>query len=425
MSKTLYDDDQDQSESLLGGGKDLGYEDAGGAYDVPAGLGLGGDGIGVVGASTSSIGLGIGGGQDLSGTGISAAGGTVAMGEESSAGTMPRILLLGLKRSGKSSILKVVFNKMSPHETRHLESTKTPEKCTVATNSFIKFDVWDYPGQLEWEPEFDMTSVLEQTGAIIWVCDAQEEYEDSLTRFLHTVMIARAVNPNMQFVFFVHKVDGLSDDHKIQLYQNIISDYTASLRDQHMEEVQVEPHLTSIYDHSIFEAFSKVIQKMVPQLAVLESLLDNFNSISGLERTFLSDMATKIFLATDRSGGDQYKYDLCSDMMDLVTDVLSIYVASEEGEPPCIESEIRLGNGIVLYLYAVTPQLVLLCLIKESTFAKRGLLSYNFECLRKALVEILELQERDPEAVTEMMAQNTAAAYGFVPQTSPQASTFF
>jgi len=239
------------------------------------------------------------------------------------------------------------------------------------------------------------------------------------------------VNPNMQFVFFVHKVDGMSDDHKLQLYQRIIADYTASLRDEHLEEIQVEPHLTSIYDHSIFEAFSKVIQKMVPQLAVLESLLDNFNTVSGLERTFLSDMATKIFLATDRGtasavgGGEEYKYDLCSDMMDLVTDVLSIYTASEEGEPPCIESEIRLGNGIVLYMYAVTPQLVLLCLIKESTFAKRGLLSYNFECLRKALVEILELQERDPEAVTELMAQNTAAAYGFVPQTSPEASTFF
>jgi len=270
-----------------------------------------------------------------------------------------------------------------------------------------------------------MTSVLEQSGAIIWVCDAQEECEDSLNRFLQTVVLAHTVNPNMQFVFFVHKVDGLSDDSKIQLFQRIVTEIHKALSDAQLDEVQVEPHLTSIYDHSVFEAFSKVIQKMVPQLAVLESLLDNFNMVSGLERTFLSDMATKIFLATDRSSGDEYKYDLCSDMMDLVTDVLSIYTASEEGEPPCIESEIRLGNGIVLYMYAVTPQLVLLCLIKESTFAKRGLLSYNFECLRKALVEILELQERDPEAVSELMVQNTAASYGFVPQTSPQASTFF
>ena len=32
-------------------------------------------------------------------------------------------------------------------------------------------------------------------------------------------------------------------------------------------------YLTSIYDHSIFEAFSKVVQKLIPQLPALENLL--------------------------------------------------------------------------------------------------------------------------------------------------------
>ncbi len=35
----------------------------------------------------------------------------------------PRVLLMGLKKSGKSSIQKVVFHKMSPNETLFLEST--------------------------------------------------------------------------------------------------------------------------------------------------------------------------------------------------------------------------------------------------------------------------------------------------------------
>ena len=33
----------------------------------------------------------------------------------------PRVLLMGARRSGKSSIQKVVFHKMSPHETLFLE----------------------------------------------------------------------------------------------------------------------------------------------------------------------------------------------------------------------------------------------------------------------------------------------------------------
>jgi hypothetical protein len=37
----------------------------------------------------------------------------------------PHILLMGPRRSGKSSIQRVVFYKMSPHETLFLESTNT------------------------------------------------------------------------------------------------------------------------------------------------------------------------------------------------------------------------------------------------------------------------------------------------------------
>lgn len=43
--------------------------------------------------------------------------------------------------------------------------------------------------------------------------------------------------------------------------------------------VQVSYYLTSIYDHSIFEAFSKVVQKLIPQLPHMEQMLDTFVSV--------------------------------------------------------------------------------------------------------------------------------------------------
>jgi Ras-related GTP-binding protein C/D len=39
-------------------------------------------------------------------------------------------------------------------------------------------------------------------------------------------------------------------------------------------DVLVSYHMTSIYDHSALEAFSKVVQKLVPQLPTLNNLLD-------------------------------------------------------------------------------------------------------------------------------------------------------
>lgn len=46
------------------------------------------------------------------------------------------------------------------------------------------------------------------------------------------------------------------------------------------DQIHLSFHLTSIYDHSIFEAFSKVVQKLIPQLPALENLLNILNTVS-------------------------------------------------------------------------------------------------------------------------------------------------
>lgn len=51
------------------------------------------------------------------------------------------------------------------------------------------------------------------------------------------------------------------------------------LSDAGMADTHLSFYLTSIYDHSIFEAFSKVIQKLIPQLPTLENLLDIFSNL--------------------------------------------------------------------------------------------------------------------------------------------------
>jgi Ras-related GTP-binding protein C/D len=58
----------------------------------------------------------------------------------------PRILLMGPRRSGKTSIERVVFHKMSPHETLFLESTHGLDIKFIPNNPFVQFQIWDFPG---------------------------------------------------------------------------------------------------------------------------------------------------------------------------------------------------------------------------------------------------------------------------------------
>jgi len=305
----------------------------------------------------------------------------------------PRILLMGLRRSGKSSIQKVVFHKMSPNETLFLESTAKLVKNDISNSSFVNFQVWDFPGQLDLlDPTFDGEMIFGGCGALVYVIDSQDDYGEALQKLHQTVVKAYQVNPNIVFEIFIHKVDGLTDDHKFEVQRVIQRQTQEELSEARMENLQLSFYLTSIYDHSIFEAFSKVIQKLIPQLPTLENLLDILVSNCKIEKAFLIDVVSKIYVATDSSFVDMHTYELCCDMIDLVIDVSCIYGLGEQSDALAYDngsySTIRLSNKMVLHLREVNKYLALVALLREEDFDKTGLIDYNFNCFRKAIGEV-------------------------------------
>ncbi|KAG9306692.1 hypothetical protein G9A89_004239 [Geosiphon pyriformis] len=340
----------------------------------------------------------------------------------------PRLLLMGLRRSGKSSIQKVVFHKMPANETLFLESTSKVVRENIT--SFVDFQVWDFPGQIDYfDPAFDSNVIFGEYGALIFVIDAQDDYIDALQRLHQTVTRACRVNPELTFEVFIHKVDALSDEYKIDTQRDIQQRTTDELADEGLESVPISFYLTSIYDHSIFEAFSKVIQKLIPQLPTLETLLNILCSNSGIEKAFLFDVNSKIYIATDSSPVDMQSYEICSDMIDVIIDLSEIYgrtntyrlindlCPNDKSQiPPAIangenstnygvitetadeaSSVIKLNNGMVLCLRGVNRFLALVCLLRADNYEKHGLIEYNFHCFKQAIAEVFDLKRRNAD----------------------------
>ena len=61
---------------------------------------------------------------------------------------LPKILLMGHTRSGKSSIVEVVFHKMNSTETLYLESNNEIKKERIRNSPFIQLEIWDVYGKL-------------------------------------------------------------------------------------------------------------------------------------------------------------------------------------------------------------------------------------------------------------------------------------
>ena len=293
---------------------------------------------------------------------------------------------------------------MSPNETLFLEATNKIVKNDISNSSFVQFSIWDFPGQLDYfDPSFDSEQIFGGCGALIFVIDAQDDYTEALSKLQQTVKEATAVNPKIQFEIFIHKVDGHSDDHKMECQRVIQQNATDDLQELGIQ-ADLSFYLTSIYDHSIFEAFSKVIQKLIPQLATLENLLDILIRNCQIEKAFLFDVVSKIYIATDSSPVDMQSYELCSDMIDVVIDISCIYgmKGNEQAESLAYDAKsasiIKLNTGIVLYLREVNQYLAIVCLIREDNFDKAGLLGYNFDCLKEAIADVFDAQRKALEA---------------------------
>jgi Ras-related GTP-binding protein C/D len=112
----------------------------------------------------------------------------------------------------------------------------------------------------------------------------------------------------------------------------------------------------------------------------------------------LFDVISKIYVATDSSPVDMQSYEICCDMIDVVIDVSCIYGLEENGEGAAYDSKtasvIKLNNGTVLYLREVNRFLALVCLIRDDSFDKKGLIDYNFHCFRQAIQEVFEIRRR-------------------------------
>ena len=222
------------------------------------------------------------------------------------------ILLVGPSKSGKTSIQRVVFKKLSPHESFFLPVTTKVETFTVENNPNVKFIINDFPGDKVFNAGADQ-AILEKAGAIIYVFDAQiGDVEENCGKLRDIIIEASKVNKKIYYEVFIHKVDSdlyQNDDQRMEVYNEFQREIRRELKDSDIN-VNISFYLTSIYDHTIFDALSKIIQKLLPFVEHLIEMLNSLHSSCGVEKAFIFDIISKIFIATDSSPVDISHYEI-------------------------------------------------------------------------------------------------------------------
>jgi Ras-related GTP-binding protein C/D len=213
---------------------------------------------------------------------------------------------------------------MSPADTLFLEPTTRIE--TANLQSFVAIETAELPASFNVNsPDFDHHVIFSNVGSIVWVLDIQDEYLSSISALIETAVFLAEHHPRVNFDVFIHKIDGLSDEYKYDTFREVRQRVQDELSDLGHGDRAISYYQTSIFDHSIFEAMSKVLQKLLPQLPAMESLLNKLCSSCRIQKAYLFDTSSKIYVATDASPTFLKDYEVCSDYVDVIVDIKQIY----------------------------------------------------------------------------------------------------
>jgi len=341
-----------------------------------------------------------------------------------------RIFMVGPKRSGKSSIQHVVFQKRTPTSTLFMPQTETLEIHHVQNNAFVNLEVWDFPGEYTLSDSavtdtktLSDSNLFDHCGALVYVIDigTYESSDDVIPTLVEWLTRAYNANPKIHFAVLLHKFDAekqTSDFAKSDIIDDLdkqVQNMFQSLKIESYDDMNIDYHLTSIYDHTLFELFSQIVQTLFEEHTVLEDLLNVLVEKCDMDKAFLFDVASKIYIAENPPAlADSDRYELSADMIDVVIDVLCIYGSDDGSGGVGFDSEacsvIHLNgtrdqdDGDVLYLRQVSSELAVVCILREENFTSKGLVDYNIERFKNALDSVVQIKKS-----TEMMDNSTAS----------------
>ena len=305
---------------------------------------------------------------------------------------------------------------MSPHETFFLLPTANVESQLVNNNENIEFSVVDFPGNYILKGE--AYHHIQRCGALIYVIDAHyADYESACQKLFEVIKQTRTIKADIVYEVFIHKVDSdmfMNDDQKIECL-NAIQTNMRGLLQEYGKPICLAFQLTSIYDHTIYVALSKVVQKLLPQVSFMQQMMDTLISKSKIQKAFLFDVISKIYIATDSTPVNMQHYEICSELIDVLIDVTCIY-GYDEGNGSKFDKKsssiIRLAHAnnnenIVLYLREVDKCLALVCLINQSEIHRQHLINYNIDRFKEGLKNIFSLSADMRNGIEQARTEQT------------------
>ncbi|PFH54136.1 hypothetical protein AMATHDRAFT_427 [Amanita thiersii Skay4041] len=206
---------------------------------------------------------------------------------------------MGASGSGKTSMRSLIFSNRPASLTARLGATIDVEQNHVRFLGDLILNLWDCGGQDAFMDSYLSTqrpTIFQQVGVLIYVFDIEtQEITKDLEYFRDCLEGLRQFSPDAAIFLLVHKMD-LAREPKSATFDSKKKELEDASGD-----IKVSVFGTSIYDESLYKAWSHIVHTLIPNAAVLHKHLSIFARACNATEVILFERTTFLVIATSSS----------------------------------------------------------------------------------------------------------------------------
>ncbi|KAK4527571.1 hypothetical protein GAYE_SCF41G5494 [Galdieria yellowstonensis] len=229
-----------------------------------------------------------------------------------------KVLLMGRSGAGKTSMRSIIFANYVPRETRRLGVTMDVEHSQIRFLGDLMLSLWDCGGQdvfLDSYLDAQRENIFSEVQLLIYVFDIMStDVERDWYYFSRVVDCLRNSSAGAKIYCLFHKVD-LVPEHQRQA---VVEERKRRLKEALTDSLfSVECFATSIWDETLYKAWSFMICGLIPQLSKLDGALSKFCETCEGDEVVLFERATFLVIshATLHSHSDVHRFEKISNIV--------------------------------------------------------------------------------------------------------------
>ena len=213
-----------------------------------------------------------------------------------------KLLLMGRSGSGKSSMRSIIFSNYSAFDTRRLGATVDVELSHLRFLGTMSLTLWDSGGQDVFMENYftnQKDHIFKMVQVLIHVFDVESKLiNKDIEIFVKSLTNLQKYSPDAKVFVLLHKMDLVQIDKRQELF-TIMMDKLQKISNPYHFKLIGFP--TSIWDESLYKAWSQIVCSLIPNINLFNSNLIKFNSILDAEEIILFEKTTFLVISSTAS----------------------------------------------------------------------------------------------------------------------------